>query len=129
VISHIYHGGSIFGSHKSTYAERLGSDNLEIQVRALMERQHKNMLERLQSGEFDAVISERLGPVAADQPAAAPAPAPASAPEPVPALEQAAPAAAEPDPDASKPLDEAILDYLVEKQRSRATSSRRRPKE
>ncbi len=125
VISHIYYEGSILGSQKSDYAARVGSEDLDIQVRALMERQHKKMLKRLQSGEFDAFIAERLGAQAPAQPAAEPE----SEPAPAPAAVKADPVAAPPDADASKPLDEAILDYLVQKQRTRPTSSGRRSKE
>ena len=123
VISHIYYEGSILGSQKSDYAARVGSEDLDIQVRALMERQHKKMLKRLESGEFDAVIAERLGVPAPAQPAAEPES------EPAPAAVKADPVAAPLDADASKPLDEAILDYLVQKQRTRPTSSGRRSKE
>lgn len=132
VISHVYYQGTILASEKSSYAQRVKSPDLEIEVRALMERQHKSMVVRLKKGEFDAVIAERLGaasPAAAALPPAAPAPASppvnASAPR---------PAAAKGDRSfgdgivSQKPLDEVILEYLVDKARARPDRSPQRPR-
>jgi len=61
IISHVYHGGTILGTHKTEYADQLESDDLIGVVRGLIEKQHATMLERLNRGEFDEVIRERLG--------------------------------------------------------------------
>ena len=65
IITHLYHGGTIIHSIKSSYAERVNEENLEDVVRGLMEGQHKATLKRLRAGEFDGAIRERLGDVLA----------------------------------------------------------------
>jgi hypothetical protein len=124
IISHVYHGGTILASEKCGYAELLDSENLTTTVRALMEAQHKSMLVRLQRGELDATIAERLEDPAEDtgsfaaapaaEPAAASPPPGEGAPAATPAGGPAAGAAAQ------KSLDEVILEYLVERSRDRA---------
>ena len=157
IISHVYHGGTIIASEKSSYAHRIDADELDIKVRAQIELQHKTMLKRLTGGELDAVIDERLGAGVAP---AKPAPAPAAA-EPVAQAKPssgdtsgAVTANAATDPsidlersaaatkpiidrpsarafgnseDAEKPLDEVILEYLVDKARDRAADKKRAP--
>ena len=110
IISHVYHGGTILGTHKTDYSERIDAEDLTSVVRGLIEQQHAAMLHKLKSGGFDAVIAQRLGKSALDadtaaghaatesrpdtQPdahsrpsgpdtAARPAPAPAAAPRPI----------------------------------------------
>ena len=157
IISHVYHGGTIIASEKSTYAHRIDADELDIKVRAQIELQHKTMLKRLTGGELDAVIDERLGGGVAP---AKPAPPPA-AQKPVaktktssgdtsgsvtanaatdPSLDLERPAA-DTKPiidrpsapafgdckDAEKPLDEVILEYLVDKARDRAADKKQAP--
>jgi hypothetical protein len=61
IITHLYHGGTILSSEKSEYGDRLDADDLVGQVRGLMEAQHKAMLRRLTRGELDAILKERLG--------------------------------------------------------------------
>jgi len=157
IISHVYHGGTIIASEKSSYAHRIDADELDIKVRAQIELQHKTMLKRLTGGELDAVIDERLGGVAAP---AKPAPAPA-AEKPVAQAKPnsgdtsgAVTASAATDPsidlerpaadtkpiidgqsarafgdgkDGEKPLDEVILEYLVDKARDRAADKKQAP--
>src|SRR5262245_21422187 len=72
IISHVYHGGTILGTHKTDYSDQLDADNLTAVVRALIEQQHAAMLEKLNSGGFDAVIAQRLGQSSPDDPATAP---------------------------------------------------------
>jgi hypothetical protein len=150
IISHVYHGGTILGTHKTDYSDRLEADDLTTVVRGLIEQQHAAMLRKLDSGGFDAVIAQRLGKSALDADTAAghtipskpdtepdpqpqlPAPelAPTLAPEPI---APARPIAAAPPAKvrrgersfgegigSQKPLDEVILDYLAEKARDRA---------
>ncbi len=148
VISHLYHGGVILASEKREYADLLGSEELTGVVRRLMEGQHKAMLERLRRGEFDELIAERLeglegledleGPGDPGDPnartgSAALAEPLSERPEAEPS-EQPTAEAAEGDERAfgegivsEKPLDEVILEYLVEKARHRAADGGARP--
>jgi len=145
VISHLYYGGTILASEKTQYADLLDleSETLTKDVRVLIEEQHKEMLKRLKRGDFDSVIAERLlsgsAPKSSSSERAAPPPTqPALAPPPTqPALDLQPPPAAPPPDDegprafgdgivSQKPLDEVILEYLVEKARDRA--SNREPK-
>ncbi len=110
VISHLYYQGTILGSEKTTYADLMSSDNLDGEVKALMERQHQSMLDRLKGGEFDAVIAERLGqsvPEATSEP-----------PKP-----EVQPTSFGAQAGSEKPLDEVILNYLVKKASKRHEDS------
>lgn len=79
IITLLYRGGNIIASKKTSYADIVKMDNLSHIVEELMKEQHKDMLRRLKSSEFDA----RLGLTDVTvTPPAAPA-APAAAPEPV----------------------------------------------
>jgi hypothetical protein len=148
IISHVYHGGTILGTHKTDYSDRLDADDLTSVVRGLIEQQHAAMLGKLNGGGFDAVIAQRLGKSALDADTAAGPGVPSrpdtqpdassqpSAPEiatPHEPIAPALPVAAAPLPKvrrgersfgeglgSAKPLDEVILDYLAEKARERA---------
>jgi hypothetical protein len=63
IITHLYHGGTIVFSEKSSYASRVGDGDLAGVVRGLMEGQHKAVLKRLRAGDFDDAIRQRLGDV------------------------------------------------------------------
>ena len=137
VITHLYHGGTIVFSEKSSYADRLDAPDLPARVRGLMGSQHRTVLERLRSGVFDPNIRERLGPVLDDADTRAStrptATATAMAPNdevtapPAPQAAAAAPASPSEGPlrpfgesvVSTRPLDEVILDYLVENARKR----------
>jgi len=162
IISHVYHGGTIIASEKSSYAHRIDADELDIKVRAQIELQHKTMLKRLTGGELDAVIDERLGGgVAPAKPAPAPAAQKPAAKKPAaqsksssgdtsgsvtanaatdpsidlerpaadtkPIIDRSTPPAFGDGKDAEKPLDEVILEYLVEKARDRAADKKQAP--
>jgi hypothetical protein len=71
IISHVYHGGTILGTHKTDYSDRIDAEDLPSVVRGLIEQQHAAMLQRLDSGGFDAVIAQRLGKSALDADTAA----------------------------------------------------------
>jgi hypothetical protein len=132
VITHLYHGGTILFSEKSSYADLVDADNLPARVRELMDTQHRAVLARLRGGDFDDTIRERLGPVMAERASARP-----TASETAPLEETTEPplegnATPPPADDSSheprpfgesvvsaKPLDEVILDYLVENARKR----------
>jgi hypothetical protein len=58
-ITHLFVGGNIVASMKTSYAEQASDPNLHSVVRALMEQQHKAMLKRLVAGEFNE-MAERL---------------------------------------------------------------------
>ncbi|MCE1226036.1 MAG: hypothetical protein LWW87_06040 [Geobacteraceae bacterium] len=53
IITLLYREGVILCSQKTSYADILRIDNLEAVVEDLMKEQHKEMLRRLKSGEFD----------------------------------------------------------------------------
>jgi len=139
VITHLYHGGTILFSEKSGYAALVDAADLPARVRELMETQHRAVLTRLRSGDFDDNIRERLGGVLDEADARASTRPTATAPldetQPRPLAAKPAPQVAQPPqppPDAdeagrpfgdsvvsAKPLDEVILDYLVENARKR----------
>src|SRR5947209_11263064 len=58
-ITHLFVGGNIVASLKTSYAEKASDPNLQAVVRGLMESQHKAMLKRLVAGEFNE-MAERL---------------------------------------------------------------------
>ena len=49
----LYRGGAIIGSKKISYADILKMDKLEVIVEELMKEQHKEMMRRLKTGDFD----------------------------------------------------------------------------
>jgi hypothetical protein len=53
IITLLYRGGVILCSQKTSYSDILKMDNLEEVVEELMKEQHKNMMRRLKTGEFD----------------------------------------------------------------------------
>ncbi|MBC8017901.1 MAG: hypothetical protein H7X83_05200 [Verrucomicrobia bacterium] len=53
IITLLYRGGLILCSKKTSYADILMMDNLESVVEELMKAQHKDLMRRLKSGEFD----------------------------------------------------------------------------
>ncbi|MBW2273736.1 MAG: hypothetical protein JRG96_10715 [Deltaproteobacteria bacterium] len=145
VITHLFRGGSILASEKRAYGDRLEADDLDVVVRGLMEEQHKKMLRALSQGDHDLAIEQRLGAdvfkeEGNDTDATLPPPPDAetspqaAAPRQVPPVQ---PLAAEPeDPKvriarafgesvvSEKPLDEVVLDFLVENARKRKRSAR-----
>lgn len=54
IITLLYRDGVILCSKKTSYADILKIGNLETVVEDLMKEQHKDMMRRLKSGEFDA---------------------------------------------------------------------------
>ena len=53
VITLLYRGGVILASKKTSYADIVTMDCLETVVEDLMKEQHKDMMHRLKSGDFD----------------------------------------------------------------------------
>lgn len=91
IITHLFmDGGRILKSVKKSYAEHVGTDNMNEVVRAMMKEQHKAMFVALRDGQFDEVAlgKKPSGPIAppavppqaAAAPPAAPKPAASAAP-------------------------------------------------
>jgi hypothetical protein len=150
VITHRFYGGNIIASEKRVYSDRLDGEDLEDEVRALMEGQHKEMLKGLSRGEHDTTIAQRLGPNVLRGP---PDTSETIPPETEPAFieSHAGDAQAEGAKDkadialdttldttpkdriarafgdgivSEKPLDEVVLDYLVENARKRKRTAK-----
>jgi hypothetical protein len=89
IITLLYRGGVILCSKKTSYADILMMEKLESVVEELMKDQHKDMMRRLKSGEFDerAFSIEAKLPgkheISSPEPSAetAPAPEPVSKPK------------------------------------------------
>ncbi|HYO68291.1 MAG TPA: hypothetical protein VEU33_19650 [Archangium sp.] len=142
IITHLFVGGNILASKKTSYADILNAENLAEVVRELMEEQHKEMLRNLINGVYDSYehIATRhyqpgqLAPDAEPPQAKAPPVAPqVKAPAPPPAATQLPPEVAaaramkvQPkinevgvetlfgeDLISEKSLDEVILSYLA----------------
>jgi hypothetical protein len=136
IITHLYHGGTIIFSEKSSYASRVEEGNLEDVVRDLMEGQHKAVLKRLRAGDFNDAIRERLGDVLAPSDGDTKA---KTTPTDTSPLDDDAPSesaviTADRQPDAAsrsfgegivseRPLDDVILGYLIENARKRRAKS------
>ena len=142
IITHLFVGGNILASKKTSYADVVGAENLQQVVRQLMEEQHKEMLRNLINGTYDHLDSTspayQPGQLAVDAPAAPPAVATvtsAAVAVPPPTSQKAVPASPPPRPPAApvaqkrteapvgtlfgedliseKSLDEVILSYLA----------------
>jgi hypothetical protein len=115
VITHLFVGGNILSSKKTSYAQLLGEPDLEKSVRELMQRQHKEMLRRLINGELDQLEAETARAFQPGELATGPQqpPAPAS----LPPAQEIAPDVVEKlfaeDLISEKSLDEVILGYLT----------------
>jgi hypothetical protein len=138
IITHLFVGGNILASKKTSYADIVGAENLAQVVRELMEEQHKEMLRNLINGVYDDIDGTQQaqayqpGQLAADgpgvqlrqgRPLAAPREAPRALPpevlaarqEPAPALRNdGAETLFGEDLISEKSLDEVILSYLAE---------------
>ncbi len=136
ILTHLFKGGDILASQKGEYSDKLGTENLDAEVRELMECQHKAMLRALVHGEHDKLIMERLGPEVFKDEGATDTDATIPPPEKPRAAPQEVVTAAEidaPEHDSmvrafgdgvvsQKPLDEVVLDYLVDNARKRKRS-------
>jgi hypothetical protein len=140
IITHLFVGGNILATKKSSYADIVRAPNLSELVRELMEEQHKEMLRNLINGVYDHVhnaasTSYQPGEIHTDVPKAPPpppemplieatlTPAPPSLPPEVVAARQLREAPREnhigvetlfgEDLISEKSLDEVILSYLA----------------
>jgi hypothetical protein len=57
IITHLFVGGNILASKKTSYADIRRAENLHDVVRELMEEQHKEMLRNLINGVYDNIDS------------------------------------------------------------------------
>jgi hypothetical protein len=57
IITHLFVGGNILASKKTSYADIRNAENLAEVVRELMEEQHKEMLRNLINGVYDNIES------------------------------------------------------------------------
>jgi len=60
VITHLFQGGNILASKKTSYADLRGTPDLKAQVRLLMEEQHRQMLRQLVNGAFDETAAANV---------------------------------------------------------------------
>ena len=121
IITLLYRGGNIIASKKTSYADIVKMGNLSQVVEELMKEQHKDMLRRLKSTEFDAKlglegIADTPGP-AAQTLALSPLPQVTAPPLPPPIVPPAAalppPVATQIEPPQKKQsLDDLIFDFL-----------------
>lgn len=100
VITHLFIGGNIVSTTKTSYADIIRSDRLEEVVREIMQEQHKGMMKSLLRGDYDGHPLVR-----ASLAKAAPSPPGPSSPAPGGAFGG--------DVLTDKSLDEVILDYLA----------------
>ncbi|MBI5511130.1 MAG: hypothetical protein HY903_20400 [Deltaproteobacteria bacterium] len=59
IITHVFCGGNIVESRKTSYADIVNSERLNEMLVDLMQDQHKSMLKDLISGRMDAKVTER----------------------------------------------------------------------
>jgi hypothetical protein len=79
IITLLYRGGVILCSKKTSYADILKMETIEVVVEELMKEQHKEMMRRLKAGEFDDRAFPGGVPVAGGTEEPVPPPAPTSA--------------------------------------------------
>jgi hypothetical protein len=132
IMTHLYRGGTILASKKTSYADIIKIDDLDRVVEDLMKEQHKEMLRRLKDGEFDTLIAQRCGAKVVEQEQERFAPKEAAALRSTPSGEataaevasqapQASSRTPEPDKKDALPtvqessLDDLILSYLSDK--------------
>jgi hypothetical protein len=66
IITLLYRGGVIISSKKTSYADILKMEKLEVVVEELMKEQHKDMMRRLKAGEYNEKAFFCSTPPAAD---------------------------------------------------------------
>jgi hypothetical protein len=69
IVTQLFHGGTVLSSQKQAYDDILDQEDFSQQVESRMQEQHKEMLRRLRSGDFDEIIAKLVK--AAPQKAAA----------------------------------------------------------
>lgn len=86
IITLLYRGGVIISSRKTSYSDILKMENLDVVVEELMKEQHKDMMRRLKSGEFDDKAFSVKAKLIENYEIPSPGPEPEPAPDPVAAL-------------------------------------------
>ncbi len=137
IITHLFVGGNILASKKTSYADIVGAENLAQVVRELMEEQHKEMLRNLINGVYDDIdtayaqqaqayqpgqihadgrkVELKAGVSMPDRPPSLPPEVLAARQEPAPTLRNdGAETLFGEDLISEKSLDEVILSYLAE---------------
>jgi hypothetical protein len=61
IITHLFVGGNILATKRTSYRTLIGFPDLEVQVRAMMEAQTKEMLRNLKDGAFERVEAQLAG--------------------------------------------------------------------
>ena len=84
IITHLFVGGNILATKKTSYADIVNADNLHDIVRELMEEQHKAMLRNLVNGVYDNMDTTPGAPPPGATPAVSPPAATPPAPQPPP---------------------------------------------
>jgi hypothetical protein len=112
IVTHLYHGGIIVASRKTSYADILTHERRDQVIREIMKEQHRQMLLDLRDGRLDGALAAfKLAPDGkAAPPRAAPAkaaPAKAMPPQPKPPSRSAG------EPEDDRPLDDILLDYIA----------------
>ncbi|MCG3173658.1 MAG: hypothetical protein GMKNLPBB_01857 [Myxococcota bacterium] len=105
VITHVFVGGNIVASKKTSYADIISEANVADLVRAIMEKQHKDVLRDLIKGSYDQNVSRLrsgLPPQQAKASVQTPAVPPPGPSKPEPA-EQPAAKTAQPAPPFARP--------------------------
>jgi len=87
IFTHLFHNGIILSTRKTEYGQLLGLDDVEDQVRKLMQLQHKDMMKGLLGGQFDDKIVRFFGDLTAPEAEIDPAaPKPAAGEKPAPQI-------------------------------------------
>jgi hypothetical protein len=87
IITLLYRGGVILCSKKTSYADILMMENLDSVVEELMKAQHKELMRRLKSGEFDERAFSIQAPLLENYEIPSPKPETEAAPAPKPVQE------------------------------------------
>jgi hypothetical protein len=115
ITSLMYHQGAILARRQTSYADILKADCLEDVVRELMMEQHKQMIRDLMQGKLETNVNAPLEEKAAPAPQAA-----AAAPAPAAPLVKKAPSPPKPPEEVrEKSLDDIILEFLEQEDKSR----------
>ena len=60
IMTHLFLGGNIIASKKTSYADILGAPDLAERVRAMMDEQHKEMMRNLLAGKYDSQAAQSV---------------------------------------------------------------------
>lgn len=61
IFTHIFYDGTIIGSNKVEYRDKLEAEDLDSTVIGLMQDSHKSMIRKLRNGDFDERIIATIG--------------------------------------------------------------------